>query len=176
MCSRCTDVCDGSFTYKYDFVTAQPREPYPAIDGCSTNTSSNMNNQTCFIRSVPPVNITCSVLRYYPSITLYFRQNAEILDALSSTEWNNTDGTRNKAVTITAVSSDVPYTCVASDIPGLDGQQRETTVVLAAAEESTTEHASTETTMGNGTNTAHLISKLFPIIVYNLSECSRQYQ
>ena len=81
---------------------------------------------------------------------------------MSSAEWNNTDGTRNKAVTITAVSSDVPYTCVASDIPGLDGQQREYNVFLAAAEESTTEHTSTKTTMGNVTNRARLISKLSP--------------
>ena len=135
-----------------------------------------MNNQSCIIQSVPPVNITCSVFGYYPSITLYFRQNSEVLDAVSSTEWNNTYSTRNKAVTITVVSSDVPYTCVASDIPGLDGQQRESNVVLAATEESTTEHTSTETTMGNGTNTALLISKLFPSIVYNQPECSRQYQ
>ena len=136
-----------------------------------------MSNQSCIIQSVPHVNITCSVFGYYPSITLYYRQNSEILDAVRSTEWNNTDGTWNKSVTITAVSSDVLYTCVASDIPGLDGQQRETNVVLAAAvEESTTEHTSTETTMGNGTNTAHLISKLSPSIVSNLPECSRQYQ
>ena len=64
-------------------------------------------------------------------------------------------------MTITVVSSDVPYTCAASNIPGLDGQQRETTLALAAAEGSTTEHISTETVMENVTNRAHLISKIF---------------
>ena len=34
------------------------------------------------------------------------------------TEWTNADWTKNKSVTIEAVSSDDPYTCVASDIPG----------------------------------------------------------
>ena len=123
-----------------------------------------MDDQDCIIQSVPPVNITCSVSGYYPSIKLYFQQNSDILDNVNSTGWNNTDGTRNKAVTITAVSSDVLYTCVTSDIPGLDGQQRETTVALAAAEESTTEHTSTESATENVTNRARLISKLFQIL------------
>ena len=149
----------------YDFLTAPPREPYPGVNGCNTNTSSAMGDQGCVIQSMPPVNITCSVIGYYPNITLYFRKNSEILDNVNSAEWNNTDGTRNKAVTITAVSSDVLYTCVTSDIPGLDGQQRETTVALAAAEESTTEHTSTESATENVTNRARLISKLFPSFV-----------
>ena len=157
-----------------DLVTAQPREPYPAIDGCSTNLNDHTNNQICVIQSVPPVNITCSVLGYYPNITLYFRHYSEILDARSSAEWNNTDGTRNKTVTITAVSSDVPYTCVTSDIPGLHGQQRETTVALATSEESTPEHTSTESTTENVTNRARMISKLSPSIVYDLCETSLQ--
>ena len=136
-----------------------------------------MNDQDCIIQSVPPVNITCSVFGYYPSIKLYFRQNSDILDNVRSAEWNNTDGTRNKAVTITVVSSDVPYTCVTSDIPGLDGQQRETTVVLAAAEEaaeSTTQHISTESATENVTNRARLISKIFPIVLLQPG-CSLQH-
>ena len=151
-------------------VPASPQEPYPSINECSTNTSSDTNDQSCTIQSMPPVNITCSVFGYYPSITLYFRQTAEILDAVNSAQWNNTDGTRNKAVTVTAVSSHVAYTCVASDIPGLDDQQRESTVVLAAAaaEETTTEHSiPTETMVDNVQNRARKISKLFRNIVYD---------
>ena len=130
-----------------------------------------MDDQDCIIQSVPPVNITCSVFGYYPSIKLYFRQNSEKLDAINSAEWNNTDGTRNKAVTITVVSSDVPYTCVTSDIPGLDGQQREITVALAAAEESTTEHTSTESATENVTKRARLISKFLTKFCVWQPEC-----
>ena len=123
-----------------------------------------MNDQSCIIQSVSPVNITCSVFGYYPTIELYFRQNAEILHPLNLIEMNNTDGTRNKTVTITATSNDIPYTCVASDIPGLSGHQRETTAVLVAGsdEESTSESNTVTVTITvneNDSNKARLIRK-----------------
>ena len=37
------------------------------------------------------------------------------------------------SVTITAVSSDEPFKCVAANIPGLIGEQRETIVALGVA-------------------------------------------
>ena len=62
------------------------------------------------------------------------------LDLVQTREWNNTDGSKNKEVTITAEASDVPYTCVASDIPGSrDEEQVASTFLHVALDGSTTQ-------------------------------------
>ena len=84
----------------------------------------------CSIVTESALNITCSVHEYFPSIDLFFRHASVKVAALTQTEWNNTDGTRNKSVTITALPSDDPYLCVASDIPGADGLEQETQLLV----------------------------------------------
>ena len=74
--------------------------------------------QNCSFITSSPVNITCSVFGYYPHVTLQFWHKSAEVPTLLFKEWNNTDWTKNKAITTTAVSSDDPYVCIASDIPG----------------------------------------------------------
>ena len=73
------------------------------------------------------------------------------------------DGTRNKVVTITAVSSNARYTCVASDIPGIMGDHREEAdiFILPPEEENSTEDfgISTSATGRNTNNSDRMISK-----------------
>ena len=77
---------------------------------------------------------------YYPVITLYFRHNSLRLQNVHTKEWNNTDGTGNKEITITAEASDVPYTCVAADIPGSVDKEQVTSIFLhVVPDESTTQ-------------------------------------
>ena len=104
--------------------TASPLPSYPIIDICENHSSRQISD--CTVATASPVNITCSAYMYFPSIDLYFRHASVKVETLVQGEWNNTDGTRNKSVTITAVPSGDPYTCVASDIPGYIGQQKET--------------------------------------------------
>ena len=51
---------------------------------------------------------------------------------MQSREWDSDDRTRNKEVIITAEASDVPYTCVAADIPGLGDQEQVASIFLYA--------------------------------------------
>ena len=82
---------------------------------------------------------------YFPDISLYFRHNSTRLNPVQSREWENTDGTRNKEITVTAEASDVLYTCTAADIPGFgDHQEHATSISLyAPVEESTAEVSTT---------------------------------
>ena len=109
-----------------------PQEPFPIIEECSDNKIGQdiVSAGRCNLHTLPPVNITCFVYAYYPSITLSFWQSTTKQDPINYTEWNNIDGTRNKAVTITAVFTDVSYTCVASNIPGIGKPQQEASVTL----------------------------------------------
>ena len=62
---------------------------------------------------------------------------------MQSTEWDSDDGTRNKEVTITAEASDVPFTCVAADIPGLGDQEQVASISLYGPPEMTSTEYST---------------------------------
>ena len=125
-----------NLTGSFFFSAALPQTPFPSIEQCPQNTTG----QDCLFEIVSLINITCSVLGYFPSISLYFRRNASTrLKAVQSTEWDSDDGTRNRETTITAEASDVPYTCVAADIPGLGDQKQVASIYLyALPEESTT--------------------------------------
>ena len=104
--------------------------PFPIIDTCENSPGRQDIENDCSIVTESALNITCSVHEYYPSIDLYFRHASARVAALTQTEWNNPDGTRNKSVTITGLPSDDPYLCVASDIPGADGQEQETQILV----------------------------------------------
>ena len=77
------------------------------------------------------------------------------LDSVQTREWNNTDGSKNKKIFITAAeASDVPYICVAADIPGSRDQEQVASIfLLAAPDGSTTQDTtaviSTEESGGN---------------------------
>ena len=118
---------------------APPRTPFPVIKDCMMDLSEQIWERNCSLLVTSAVNLTCSVLGYYPDITLYFRHNSMRLNSIHTGEWNNTDGTRDKEITIAAEASDVPYICVAGDIPGSRDQEQMASILLhAAPDESTT--------------------------------------
>ena len=121
--------------------TAPPRTPFPFITNCTN--SGDRTEENCSILVTNAVNLACSVLGYYPDITLYFRHNSMRLDSVQTREWNNTDGSKNKEITITAEASDVPYTCVAADIPGSRDQEQVASIFLQAVPDRSTTHDTT---------------------------------
>ena len=132
--------------------TAPPRLPFPVIENCTNSGDRTVEN--CSLLVTNTVNLACSVLGYYPDITLYFRHNSLRLDTVQTREWNNTDGSKNKEVIITAEASDVPYICVAADIPGSHDQEQVASIFLQAARDGsttqdTTAIISTEESGGN---------------------------
>ena len=57
-----------------------------------------------------------------------------MIENLISVEWINADDTKNKSVTITAVASEDPYTCVSSQVIG-DGHfivEQSASIILTA--------------------------------------------
>ena len=65
---------------------------------------------------------------------------SEEMHSMISTTDINSDGTKNTSITLEATASSEPYTCVASDIPGIPGHQQDFSVfVLAQTYESPTE-------------------------------------
>ena len=85
------------------------------------------------------MNITCSVYEYYPSIDIHFRFKSKNIETIQTEEWNNTDGTQNRSITITADVSDEPYVCAATNIPGYDQEERVSTIYLTTPPKTTTE-------------------------------------
>ena len=76
------------------------------------------------------------------------------LDSIQTREWHNTDGSKNREIIITAEANDVPYTCVAADIPGSRDQEQVKGIFLhVASDGSTTQDTmaviSTEESGGN---------------------------
>ena len=134
--------------------TAPPRTPFPVIKDCMMISSEQIEETNCSFLVTAAVNLTCSVLGYYPDITLYFRHNSMRLSSVQTREWNNTDGSKNKDIIITAEASAVPYTCVAADIPGSHDQEQVASIFLQAVRDGsttqdTTAVISTEESGGN---------------------------
>ena len=130
--------------YENDF-SAPPQRPFPSITQCLRNATGQSPIETCNLHNISsPIIITCSVFGYYPAITLFFRHNSSKLEKFQTREWNNTDGTRNKTITVTAEASDFPYTCVAADIHGsVNGEQVISITLYAPLQDSSTKHATT---------------------------------
>ncbi|XP_063959185.1 uncharacterized protein LOC135154888 [Lytechinus pictus] len=99
--------------------------PFPAIQGCSATT----DHGNCILTVDSTEEITCNANRYYPDIDLYFQLGSENVAIPVTHIWNNTDGTRNKSVTIVGHISNEVYICVATEIPGVNGN-RSTSVRL----------------------------------------------
>ena len=118
------------------------------------DSSKQIEEINCSFLVTAAVNLTCSVFGYYPDITLYFRHNSMRLDYFQTREWNNSDGSKNKDIIITAKASDVSYTCVAADIPGSHDQEQVASIFLQAVRDGsttqdTTAVISTEESGGN---------------------------
>ena len=142
--------------------TAPPEVPFPTIDECHYNSIEQTPGQECRIRTLFSLNMSCYVLGYYPGITLYFRHNTTRLETFQTREWNNLDETKSKTITITAEASDVPYTCVAADIPG-SGDREHVAIVylyqpLEANTTTTTTTTKTKTTTATTTTTTIYLS------------------
>ena len=106
--------------------------PYPTIDKCENDSAVQTAGHDCSIASESSMNITCSVSMYFPTIDLHFRHDSIKVETLAIRELNNSDWTKNKSitVTVTALASDDPYVCVASDIPGYGRQEKEAQLFL----------------------------------------------
>ena len=124
---------NGPPLYLLSQYTAPPRKPYPSIEECLLNTTGQRNGHDCNLHVQSPTNITCSVFEFYPTIHLYFRRGTSVIETVQTIIRNNSDGTRNKTITITAEASDAPYTCVATVIPGLDDDKEQVTSILLHA-------------------------------------------
>ena len=151
-------------------MTAPPRALFPTIMGCRNQT---VNGQNCNVTTSHDLSITCTVNDYYPEITLYFRHKSKTVENQTSSIWNNTDWTMNKTVTITALPSDDPYICVASDIPGL-GDHEEIAMVYVNTPppeaESTTGYPVTGiSTESNSLHINYLVSEYKEIVFLMIS-------
>ena len=137
-----------------------PNTPFPVIEECKHKTREQTDDNSCSLVTSSPSNITCSVFDFFPSISLKFRHHSSEPDHHGSSEVINTDGTINKSVTITAVPSTEPYVCVASDIPGSDGQEKDTSIFLYAPLPPSTSTVIAISTEKNGVNNGtHIIGQ-----------------
>nr|XP_054765157.1 uncharacterized protein LOC129271932 [Lytechinus pictus] len=126
-----TDVDTGISFKDRTFVTviAEPFAPFPTIQECVSIDHYDSTNEYCTLVAESEMTLTCEANGYYPSLHLYFLYGSRQVEPLETTEFNNTDGTRNKTVTITARGSKEIYTCKASNIPG-NSPDQSTTVLL----------------------------------------------
>ena len=126
-------------------MIAPPIAPYPVIEGCEQGEEGENEGHSCVLSSNTPVKITCSVSGYYPWISLFYQHKSARVNDPISVELNNTDGTRNLSVTITAIAGDDPYVCVASDIPGSPGLQQTSSIYIIGSPPKSTPLSSTVT-------------------------------
>lgn len=106
----------------FHFSEAPPREPYPIIEGCNDSVTLG-NNYGCVISTHVGVNITCSASDFFPDLHFFFLHGSEKIAPLGIRKWTNDDGTRSKSVTVSALPHEIPYLCVASDVPGNMGER-----------------------------------------------------
>eukprot|EP00057_Strongylocentrotus_purpuratus_P022162 XP_011676636.1 PREDICTED: uncharacterized protein LOC105444296 [Strongylocentrotus purpuratus] len=115
-------------------VFSPPMEPFPVINECQM-ISPNITKTTCTISTNHSVVISCTASGYFPDIDLYFLNGSISLHTKDTTEVTNVDGTKNKTIYAIATASEISYVCIASDIPGSQGQR--TTTVLVNLPETT---------------------------------------
>ncbi|XP_063962123.1 uncharacterized protein LOC135155802 [Lytechinus pictus] len=104
---------------------ATPMEPFPVIEQCE-----DQQRQNCTIQATDATNITCTALKYFPSMDLFFLHGSQKCGSKASMEWTNADGTNSKAIFTEARPSEIPYTCVAFNIPGSEDQRTATFSVV----------------------------------------------
>ena len=122
-------IAEYNISSDYDIMlslfTAPPESPFPTIEGCR----AIAHGQPCVLTTYLARDITCSVFQYYPNITLHFRHNSNIMKTIKHEQNENTDLTKNKSITITAVASEEPYICAASNVPGSVSMEEYTTTL-----------------------------------------------
>eukprot|EP00057_Strongylocentrotus_purpuratus_P020091 XP_011674565.1 PREDICTED: uncharacterized protein LOC105443269 [Strongylocentrotus purpuratus] len=128
-----TDFDTGISFRNHTFVNvvAKPLEPFPIIQEC-LNTEQHDSNY-CILVAKSGMTLTCQAMKYYPSINLVFLYGSRVLEPSDTREWNNTDGTKNKTITIATKGNKELYTCVASSIPGTN-ENKSTSVLLQGDE------------------------------------------
>ena len=99
-------------------IVDPPDEPFPVIEQCQQSDEGHTHGQICTLFTSSTLNMTCTIRHYYPNATLFFHHNRNIVKPLQQREWNEGDGTKSRRVTIKATSSNYPYICIASSIPG----------------------------------------------------------
>lgn len=103
------------------YIIAQPLKPFPTIQECFSLEQRDTNYCTLVAKS--GMTLTCQVTEYYPDMKVFFLHGSNVVEPLNEREMNNTDGTKNKTVTIAASDTDELYICVASNIPGIRGNK-----------------------------------------------------
>ena len=105
-------------------------------------------DSACNITVHTTANLTCSAYEYFPSIALQFEYISSVVESIELVDVINTDGTRNKSITITITPSDAPYTCVVRNIPGFDEEEKHRIVYALAASQSIANPTGETTTEG----------------------------
>ena len=113
--------------------TVRPPNVIPQIQGCRRAKYQEIDGQICHISVSDKATLNCSVHGYYPTITLYFYHIYRRLPAINITEWENGDGTKSQTITLEVVASNYPYFCVASDLPGSIGNDRDGLGIICVA-------------------------------------------
>ena len=116
-------------------IIAVPHEPFPSIDACNSS-SYTESGQSCVI-TTPSINITCSVRAYFPNISLTFCHKSENVSRIA-VESVNSDGTKNKLVTIGASPNDEPYICTASNFLDSPDYDKSAVIYIKALPQLTT--------------------------------------
>ena len=76
------------------------------------------------------LNITCTVSRYFPTIDLLFLHGGQKVSTIETAEWTNADGTKSKLIFTRAPPSEIPYVCMAFNIPGSQDERTATISVF----------------------------------------------
>ena len=107
------------------FYTAFPHDILLTVNDVLSNTQVSQKELSYTFHTFPTATISCTVSKYYPSVTLVFRHGSKLAEHAEIKEWVNDDETKNKSISIRVEASMEPFLCVVSEIPG--ARKREVT-------------------------------------------------
>eukprot|EP00057_Strongylocentrotus_purpuratus_P012591 XP_011667065.1 PREDICTED: uncharacterized protein LOC105439593 [Strongylocentrotus purpuratus] len=110
-------------------IYAPPEEPYPIIEECTLNDISKTTQICSLPTNDTTMNITCSASRFFPDLNLFFLHGSNKITNIGSNVRENKDGSKNKSIMINGSASEIPYVCVASDIPGTKDEKTATVLI-----------------------------------------------
>ena len=78
-----------------------------------------------------------------------------MMETVKSEEYDNLDLTKNKSTTITAIASEEPYICIASNVPGSGVKEYKTIIYLTQSVDTATELVTYPNNMNSSDNPHH---------------------
>lgn len=111
------------------YFEAPPDDPYPIINECTSNYISTTTHICNLPTNDTTMNITCSASRFFPDVNLFFLHGSNKITNIGSNFRENEDGSNNKSIMINGSASEIPYVCVASDIPGTKDEKTATVLI-----------------------------------------------